>query len=85
MTPIKTLALVIAAAVLAACADAQPKKTAAAPALTARCNIDPQWRTEDDHGQKLGIYVCFGDENRLLYEVRVLPPAAAVPAVKDIR
>lgn len=68
--------LAAAVALTAGCAHAP----AAPKPLTARCNDTPQWATKDDAGRDVGIFVCFGEENRLLYVARLLPPAPPVPA-----
>jgi hypothetical protein len=65
---------------LTGCAGLGAKKKPVA----ARCNEQPQWTTTDERGYPIGIYVCFGEENQLLYAIRVLPPPApaAAPAPK---
>ncbi len=68
-------------AILAACAGIETKD----PVIKARCNEQPQWRTKDEKGQDLGIFICFGENSKLLYVVRVLPPAAPAPAPKPAR
>ena len=65
---LKAAVLFVAVAFTAACAGAPVKP------VTARCNEQPQWLTKDPQGHDVGIYVCFGEENRLLYSARVLPP-----------
>lgn len=67
--------LAAAVSLLTACAGAHPK-----PEATARCNEAPQWVTKDAAGNAIGIFVCFGEENRLLYTARVLPPPPPAPA-----
>lgn len=47
--------------------------------LKARCNEQPQWFTADQQGRKVGIYVCFGEENQMLYSMRLMPPAPPIP------
>jgi hypothetical protein len=71
--------IVAAITLLAACAGA-PKKADA----TARCNEAPQWVTKDAAGNSIGIFVCFGEENRLLYTARVLPPPPPAPAASPL-
>jgi len=74
----KNIAAVLAVAVsLTGCAGLGAKKKPVA----ARCNEQPQWTTTDERGYPIGIYVCFGEENQLLYAIRILPPPAA-PAPK---
>lgn len=69
--------IVAAIALLAACAGAPAKK----PDATAKCNDTPQWVTKDAAGNAVGIYICFGDDNRLLYSARFLPtPPPPAPA-----
>ena len=72
-------ALIAAILTMTACAGA-PRKPAAPAPLTARCNEQAQWTTKNEAGQDIGIFVCFGEESRLLYQVRILPPAPAAPA-----
>jgi hypothetical protein len=71
--------IVVAIALLAACAGA-PKKAD----TTARCNEAPQWITKDAAGNAVGIFVCFGEENRLLYTARVLQPTPPAPAAAPL-
>lgn len=66
-------------AFLAACAGPQKKE----PVQNARCNEQPQWVTKDASGKDLGIYICFGENSRLLYVVRVLPPPPPAPPKKQ--
>lgn len=74
---LKLAAAVIVLATLAGCAGPQKKE----PVQNARCNEQPQWVTKDEKGNDLGIYICFGENSRLLYVVRVLPPVPP-PAAK---
>ncbi|MDD5301528.1 MAG: hypothetical protein PHS14_00350 [Elusimicrobia bacterium] len=67
-------ALLVVLVLTTACATTQPQ-----PAARAQCNAVPQWTTQDAQGRPVGIYVCFGPEQRLLYTVRLLPPAPATP------
>jgi len=73
--------VLIAAAFMAACAASAPKPAAS---MTASCTELPQWTTKDQQGRSIGVYVCFGEESRLLYAVRVmtLPPKAPSPGQK---
>lgn len=73
----QTVAVLITAA-LAGCAGAPAKKPSP---LKARCNEDPQWVTQTEVGERLGIFICFGEENRLLYTTKVLAPLAPVKAL----
>lgn len=68
---------VIAAALLllTACAAAPTKKAA-----TVQCNDAPQWTMKAADGRALGIFVCFSDDNHLLYTTRALPVPPAPEA-----
>lgn len=80
-TTMKTALLALAAscALTSGCAAAPPKK---APAVTAAtpCQNVPQWTVSGPDGAPLGIFICFGADNQLLYQVRPLPPAPAPAA-----
>ena len=50
----------------------------ARPQTKARCNQAPQWTTVSAEGQHIGVFVCFGEENHLLYVARQIPAPAVV-------
>lgn len=79
--PTKFAAFVLAVS-LAACASARAKKPAS---LLARCNEEPQWITQNVEGQRVGIFICFGEENKLLYTTQVLPPLPPEPPKKTMK
>lgn len=68
--------VVMFAALMTACSIFPNKKAAA----QVRCQDQPQWTSQDAQGHDLGIYICFGPESRLLYQVRVLTPAHPTPS-----
>jgi hypothetical protein len=70
-TYLKAAVLFVAVAGLSACAGLQQREKP----IVARCNEQVQWTTKDDAGNAVGIFVCFGEHNQLLYVVRQLPPA----------
>lgn len=81
----KLIAVVLIVA-FAGCAGPRRKPTTAAapPApIKARCLEKPQWTTKDEQGNDIGIYVCFGDESKLLYTARIIPPAPKANPAKS--
>lgn len=60
------------------CAGLGAKK-ADSEVLTARCNEQATWFTTDGTGQNIGIFICFGERNKLLYVARVMPAPPSTP------
>lgn len=85
----KPLAILITVAATAACASVQSKPSAA-------CQNAPQWFMNDANGRpQSAIFVCFGDDHKLLWSSRpltfdeimkmvapVVPPATATAKEK---
>lgn len=68
------LAAALLAANLAGCAAAKPR--------VLRCNSTPQWIVTDAKGYDAShIFVCFGANNELLYDIR--PPAIKIEAAQE--
>lgn len=79
------IAVLILTIAMSACAGATPKPPQAPEPIQARCNDKPQWATKDIEGRDVGIYVCFGAENRLLYSVRLISSDLPAPKQKAAR
>ena len=63
----KRLAIILAAALSAACASVPQKPK------TLACQSAPQWFTNDAQGRPAGaVFVCFGEEHQLLWNSRPL-------------
>lgn len=68
---------------LSACAHA-PAQPAPASKV-AMCNESPAWITTDPkNGHRVGIFICFGEDNHLLYATRELPNPAPAPASASV-
>lgn len=89
------LCLALMALGLTGCVVTPPVKAppAAVPKPpTARCQENPNWTTNDEKGNPVGIFVCFGDNSQLLYTVKQMPPPSTIgpvpassPAIKTIK
>lgn len=66
---------------LSGCVASQ-KAVVQEPERPISCNPVPQWTSQDPTGKPIGIYVCFGNQKHLLYDVRLLPPPAPVAQAK---
>ena len=77
---LKRFAILIALAALIGCAGPRLKKEVP---QQARCNVTPQWNTKDENGNHVGIYVCFGEKNQLLYSARIISAPLPKPTVVE--
>lgn len=74
----KTIGIALLTLALGACVGAPRRaETPKQETTAARCQENPTWLLKDEQGRDLAVYICFGDQNRLLYTVRIVPPAAA--------
>ena len=71
---------VVLAAFFVGCAGPQPKQE---DPQQARCNVTPQWNTKDKNGNHVGIYVCFGEKNQLLYSAKIISAPLPKPTLVD--
>lgn len=72
--------VLLAASLSTACSSFQ-RKDSPEPLTNVACTGTPQWTTQDVDGNPVEIYVCFGPNNRLLYNPVVSPvsPTAQRP------
>lgn len=74
MKTIRWIAALLMVTTLAGCTATAAKSRKAQADKDVRCIEQPQWTIPDEQGKRIGVFVCFGPDNRLLYAARVLPP-----------